>query len=69
MEGIDLIIKGPVFKPFLDFCPVLTQARIQLISLSSALARKQIKDLASGLMSHSISFHFNSSFYQVAKQH
>lgn len=68
-EGIDLIIKDPVFKPFLNFCSVLTQARIQLTSLSSASAKNQIKDLASGLMSYSISFHFNSSFYQVVKLH
>lgn len=68
-EGIDLIIKDPVFKPFLNFCSLLTQARIQLTSLSSASAKKQIKDLASGLMSYSISFHFNSSFYQVRKLH
>lgn len=68
-EGIDLIIKDPVFKPLLNFCSVLTQARIQLTSLSSASAKKQIKDLASGLMSYSISFHFNSSFYQVVKLH
>lgn len=68
-EGIDLIIKDPVFESFLNFCSALTQARIQLTSLSSASAKKQIKDLVSGVMSYSISFHFNSSFYQVVKPH
>lgn len=68
-EGIDLIIiKHPVFKPFLNFCSVLTQARIQLTSLSSDSGKtKKNKDLTSGLMSYSISLHFNSSFYQVVK--